>query len=283
MIDEHDDTLKKAQGGVALVGEVLKAAGDNPNVKAAGEELGQSALTLAKTINNALLPLAAVNFAFERAKDYFQNAFQRDLSRKAQNIPTERLVEPKPSVAGPALQGLAFSHDESNLKEMYLSLLGSAMDSASRDDAHPAFVEIIKQLTSEEAQILKLYLSVGIPQAAVEIRACDRGKQTWSTLQCHVLPLKSSSEGEPIALPRISAIVDNWVRLGLVTVSYENHLAQEHAYDWVEKRPELIQFKDKYENAQTEVFFEKGMIERTALGMQFAKAVGLFEKTTLHE
>ena len=51
--------MKHAEQGVALVGEILKAAGDNPNAKEAGNNLGKSALTITETINNALLPLAA--------------------------------------------------------------------------------------------------------------------------------------------------------------------------------------------------------------------------------
>lgn len=49
-----DDSIKTARDGVALVGEILKAAGDNPNVKEAGQNLGQTALTITKTINNAI-------------------------------------------------------------------------------------------------------------------------------------------------------------------------------------------------------------------------------------
>ncbi len=168
-----EDPLKAAQSGVALLGEVIKAAGDSPNVKAAGNELGKAALTLTKTINNALLPLAAVNFAFDRARQYFSERFAQDLGEKASAIPADQIVEPKASIAGPALQGLAFSHDEPNLKEMYLSLLASAMDGRSSEKVHPAFVEIIRQLKSEEARLLRgiLRSRSGIPIAEIRLRS----------------------------------------------------------------------------------------------------------------
>src|SRR5712692_5071017 len=104
-----EEQMKTARDGIALVGEILKAAGDNPQVKEAGANLGQTALTITKTINNALLPLAAVNFAFDKARKYFAEKFESDLSAKASAIPVECLVEPKASIAGPALQGLAFT------------------------------------------------------------------------------------------------------------------------------------------------------------------------------
>ena len=113
-----NDPLKTAKDGVAVIGEIIRAAGDNPAVKEAGENLGKTALTITKTINNALLPLAAVNFAFDKAKKYFAEKFQDDISAKASQIPVENLVEPKASIAGPALQGLAFTHEEPSLKDM---------------------------------------------------------------------------------------------------------------------------------------------------------------------
>src|SRR5262245_6984652 len=142
------DGLQSAKDGVALVGELIRAAGDNPNVHAAGSELGKTALTITTAINNVLLPVAAVNFAFLKARDYFEKKFPADLSRVAKEIPQESVIEPKASVAGPALQGLAFSHEEPSLREMYLKLLSSAMDRRICDRAHPAFVEIIRQLNS---------------------------------------------------------------------------------------------------------------------------------------
>ena len=142
----EDDSMKPAKEGVSIVAEIIKAAGDDPKVKEAASNLGKTAITLTKTINNALLPIAAVNFAFDKARVYFSEKFQKDLSEKAECIPPEHLVEPKASVAGPTLQGLAFTHEEPNLKEMFLNLLATSMDGRRADLAHPAFVEIIKQL-----------------------------------------------------------------------------------------------------------------------------------------
>lgn len=106
------DAIKTATSGIALVGEIIKAAGDNPEVKEAGKNLGKTALTITKIINNALLPIAAVNFAFDKARIYYKEKFQQELSQKTSAIPSESIIEPKASIAGPALQGLAFTHEE---------------------------------------------------------------------------------------------------------------------------------------------------------------------------
>lgn len=270
-----DDSIKTATSGVALVGEIIKAAGDNPNVKEAGQNLGQTALTITKTINNALLPLAAVNFAFDKARVYFAEKFQQDISQKASAIPPEQIIEPKASIAGPALQGLAFTHEEANLKDMYLSLLATAMDGRVASEAHPAFVEIIKQLDSEEANLIQGVLQSPSAIAIVEVRVTTVGEQGWATLATHLLNLTSLETSSPVENPKIPAMVDNWVRLGLVDVDYAKHLKAADSYAWVENRPEVARYRQEHESETRKLSFANGVIVRTALGIQFAKAVGL--------
>lgn len=270
-----DESMKTVKDGVALVGEILKAAGDNPNVKAAGGNLGQTALTITKALNNVLLPLAAVNFAFDKARQYFTETFPQDLSQKTAAIPADQIVEPKASIAGPALQGLAFTHEEANLKDMYLTLLATAMDNRVAIEAHPAFVEIIKQMNSEEADLIRGVLQSPIAIAIVEVRITKVGEQGWQTLTRHVLNLRDSTTSFPMENSRIPAMVDNWIRLGLVQVDYATHLMAADSYAWIETRPEVVKYRQQYENETNKINFANGVILRTSLGIQFSKAVGL--------
>jgi len=270
-----DNPIKMLANGAALVGELIKVAGDDPNVKEAGSNLGRTALTVTKLINNALLPLAAINFAFDKAREYFAKRFQSDLSEKVSTIPAEHIVEPKASIAGPALQGLAFTHEEVNLKEMYLSLLATAMDGRISAQAHPAFVEIIKQLASEESALLRDVLRSSTPIPIAEFRFTTAGDGGWVTVARHVLNVITQPGGNPEETPRLSAMVDNWVRLGLVEVDYLNHLVAEKAYSWVDGRPEYVACRSRYEAEGRTMNFQKGILRRTSLGEQFAAAVGL--------
>ena len=272
MVNE-DESIKTVTSGVALVGEIIKAAGDNPEVKEAGKNLGRTALTITKIINNALLPLAAVNFAFEKARIYFAEKFQQELSQKTSTIPPELIVEPKASIAGPALQGLAFTHEEVNLKDMYLSLLATAMDARVASEAHPAFVEIIKQLTSEEALLIRVIIQDRATFPIVEIRL--RNSMSYTPLIKHMLNNTDNTTQAPLENNRLPAMVDNWIRLGLVEVVYGTTLTAADAYAWVSSRPEIAKLKREHETDTNKLDFQHGIIERTALGCQFAKAVGL--------
>lgn len=272
-----DETMKNAKAGITIIGEVIKAAGENPQVREAGQQLGQTALTLTKTINNALIPLAAVNFAFEKARKYFAEKFPSDMATKAAQIPAEQVIEPKASIAGPALQGLAFSHEEENLKEMYLNLLASAMDARVASGVHPAFVEIVKQLSAEDARLVRgaLQSKAGIP--IVELRLNVAEGRGWNLLHRHLLNMHDTESNLPVEDPTVPAMVDNWIRLGLVEVDYDKHLTDGGHYSWVENRPELKRYRETREVDGKKVIFQKGLMVRTALGEKFAAIVGLSE------
>lgn len=262
---------------VDIAKSASEASSQTPEGKEASKNLGAAAVTITKTINNALLPLAAVNFGFDKAREYFANRFESDLSEKTKDIPPDKVSEPKPSLAGPALQGLAFTHDEKELREMYLSLLASAMDSRVKDKAHPAFVEIIRQINSKEAQCLKALISGSKSKPVAEIRAKEKGKQGYSMLMRHLLPLLDSSN-DPLRDEDIPSAVENFIRLGLIEVKYSQWLSNEGLYDWVEKRPEFQELKEKYESEKVAVEFQKGLLEVTEFGGRFADSVGIVGK-----
>lgn len=279
MADEKNDTVGSGFGaGILIAGELIKAAGNDPKTKEAASNLAQAAVTITKTLNVVLLPLAAVNFAYDRAKKYFQDGgFEADLRAKTSSIPPEDIVEPKASVAGPAIQALAFSHEETLLKELYLNLLRSAMDGRVAGSAHPAFVEIIKQLTSSEASLLKNILSASaIPVVEVRLNTVD--DSGYDVLMRNVF--NYIDNGLPVLLEGLPAMVDNWSRLGLIEVDMMTHFVDGGAYEWVDSRPEIIALKAKQGNERA-IDFGRGIMRRTAFGHQFAKVVGILESANV--
>lgn len=270
-----DDDLSTTKSGLSAVGELIKTAGNSPEAAEAATNLGKAAVTITKTINNALLPLAAVNFAFDKARDYFSSQFQKDLEQKASDIPQDKVVQPKASIAGPALQGLAFTHEEESLKEMYLNLLKTAMDGRVSEQAHPAFVEIIKQLSGEDAMLIKDVLQSATALPIVEIRSVKNGEQGWNLLHTHMVNFTDSKTGCAAENHQMTAIIDNWIRLGLVTVDYNKHLIDSVSYAWIENRPEVLRYKEVAQGKNSTLNFQNGILQRTALGEQFALAVGI--------
>lgn len=267
-----ENEMENLKTGVQVLGEIMKAAGDNPDVKQAASNLGKTAVTLTNTINTCLLPLAAVNFAVDKARAYFNGAFHEDLSKKASAIPLDQLVEPKASIAGPALQALAFSHEEVNLKEMYLNLLANAMDGRVKDSVHPSFVEIIKQISAEEARLLQFVLGTdALPTCRVQRKLALAGG--FVVVHRHLLQTTDGAKGPPTIVPRLAAMVDNWIRLGLVSVDYTTAFTDGKYYDWIETRPEVIALQKEIDPKELDC--GRGVMTRTDFGEQFRSSVGI--------
>lgn len=266
--------IDKAKTSVEIIGEVIRLAGDDPQVKQAASELGKSAVTITKTINNALLPLAAVNFAFEKARKYFSEKFDSDLQSKAQKIPPESLVEPKASIAGPALQALAFAHEEDVLKDLFLELIANSMDGRKSSTTHPAFVEVLKQLQSEEAKLLKSILILQ-NQPIGQIRRVEKSSNGYTVVYSHVLGLINLQTKRPAITAGLPAMIDNWVRLGLIDVNYDMQLSDESRYDWLADRPEMSALAPEPEDSEYKLEWKKGALTVTDFGKQFASAVGI--------
>ncbi|MCV2873439.1 DUF4393 domain-containing protein [Defluviimonas sp. WL0050] len=266
-------SIDKAKQTVEVVTTIMSVAKDTPELREAGSELAKSALTLTKAINVCLLPIAAVTFAFDKGRKYFESKFEHDLEEVMKDVPQEDIVEPKASLVAPALQGLAFSSDEPNLKELYLRLIRSSMTRQKTDDVHPSFSDIIRQLDPLEAGLLNSFIAGQANRTIATVTAGikDSGGQ-YRVKYRHLYNWFYSETGEMAKIPAFPSMIDNWIRLGLVEVRYDRHAAGENLYDWVEARQE---YKDIFNNLEDdeEIKFIKGTIDLTEFGKRFARAV----------
>lgn len=120
------------------------------------QEVGRMGETLGKAINVALAPVRLVVVGLDAKVRQLEEGLKTRLSESEAKI-----VEPPPNVAVPALAAFAYCADIPDLREMYLNLLASSMHRDSSSQAHPSYVEIIRQLTPDEAKIMHLFRSAG--------------------------------------------------------------------------------------------------------------------------
>jgi hypothetical protein len=141
-VRDATDAVKGLVEAVPVYEDVLQPA---------AKEVGAGLQTIAKTIHIALAPVSALVWGYEKLKDYLEVR----LTEKLKNIPPEKIIPPNPTVAVPVVESMRYTAHDPTLRELYSSLLASAMNSDTADNAHPAFVEMIRQMTPEEAKILK--------------------------------------------------------------------------------------------------------------------------------
>lgn len=257
------NTIKDAAEAVKGIVEAVPIYQDL--VQPAVQEVGKGLHTLSKLIHVALAPVSATVWGYEKISSYIQTS----LEKKLENVPPENIIPPDISVAGPALEALRFVGDKEELREMFSTLLSTTMNCETSKFAHPSFVEIIKQLSSDEAKMLKnIHL---LPLPILKARLVDKHPNKYyrePLIDFSLLPYKSNCEFTDLG----PSYINNLSRLGLITVSYDSFHTRENVYVPLENH-ELVKF---WENAaiNSNKKFEiiKGFLDTTDFGKLFYNA-----------
>lgn len=93
------------------------------------------------------------NYIGEYAK-YSIQKLHSNLTKKLSEIPPDKIVAPPVHIAAPILEKSRFTADSEHLHALFANLLATSMTEDLQSLAHPSFVEIISQLSQEEAKIL---------------------------------------------------------------------------------------------------------------------------------
>lgn len=143
MTEKNEDELTKIVGD-KVIPELVKVA-----LTPSAEELGKGLVTIARTINLALEPLAGVIWGYEKIKAHVIEGLVKRFADKPESI-----IKPRLNVVGPLIESMKFTAQEETLREMYINLLASSMDAENVNGVHPSYVEVIRQLTADEAKII---------------------------------------------------------------------------------------------------------------------------------
>ncbi len=215
------------------------------------------------------------------SKEYFATEFPKELAAKLEDVPEEDLQTPKAAIVAPAMEALAYSLDEPALKEMYLNLLAGASLTTKASQVHPSFVDTIRQLSSEEVIVLDLLLKSSIWSLA-RIKRSYRKNRSYDILVPYLLSLGNSRRA-PLVLNDLPSWINNWVRLGLIEVTFTEHRVsnkdETDFYEWVSHRPEFIELKAtepvpaQGEQPDWTIDFDKGLLRITDRGQAFYRVV----------
>jgi Abortive infection alpha len=139
----------------SLVSKALGPAAEDfgNEIRPIGKEVG--ALTLRAT--RALLkPVGGLVWGFEKVEEWITAS----VAPKIEKIPPECRIEPRLIVAGPVIDAMKYCGSEPHIRELFENLLVTSMDSRVASNSHPAFVEMVKQISPDEAKMIK-YMARG--------------------------------------------------------------------------------------------------------------------------
>lgn len=266
MAGENDEKVSSTKDVIDAVAGLAQAVPIYQDaLQPAAQEIGKALGTIAKTVNVALAPVGLLVWGFDQMKDFVETK----VTERLKHVPPENIVTPKANIAGPAMESLRYTGHEPSLSDMYANLLATAMNRDTQDDAHPAFVEIIRQLTPPEARILQQFELAG-SYPALDIRAVRINGTGWieSYINYSILWRLSdipSPEGVPV-------LIENMCRLGLLDVP-SAYLTENGIYDQLESDPYILKLVDLINNdPERKHEFKRKVLRTTPLGRQFIDA-----------
>jgi len=115
-------------------------------VAPAAKQVGKFGEDVAKTARLILSPL--------QVTAAFGDRLEAMIDRLSKRVPEERRVEPPAEIVGPVIDHLRFVDEGSPLSSMFEELLCKAIDRDGQGAVHPAFAQLVKQLSRDEAWLL---------------------------------------------------------------------------------------------------------------------------------
>ena len=213
--------------------------------------LGGSGNPIGIQNNYGLSVTDAIRMAFALFKEYYPqlreealDTLKKLITERLNNIPQDNIIPPKPRIAIPVLQNASIT-DEIEVREMYANFLANSMNKVVRNGVHPGFVEIIKQLSPDEAKILR-YFSAHKSVPTIIMRVENERHEGIDFVK------NFSDIGEKCGCEdkyNLNKYFDNLIRLGLIdSAATLSSLIDKTQYEPLKTHPVMMQYKKKIEN-----------------------------------
>lgn len=175
-------------------------------------------------------------------------------------------------MVGPAIESLKYTFDTKELREMYLNLLASSMNVEKIESTHPAYVQIIKQMSPLDAKIFKIIASKKthrLPSANITIGFDDRYYP--DAMPNKFVPDLVEEDIDPFL---VSTSIDNLCRLGLLLYR-ENVSIAGYDYNVLKENDYVVERLNLYNRARPEnkntIKLIEAVVITTDFGNEFIK------------
>jgi hypothetical protein len=260
------DALKDA---AAVIPKVYEDA-----AQPAARELGE---TLAGAVRVALSPVTFVVWSYDQVLEFVQPRVEERLARLKAG--PQDIRQPAPEVAGPILSALRFPDQDPSLRELYLNLLARAMDGRI-PGPHPAFVEVLRQLSPAEARLVPVLATPrpdpppSFPAIAVNVFLADGSG--------FITPLPNvCALGRDLGVndPTPQQWIDNLARLGLIEVDRTVTINTQALYEELQRHPLVESVRLQTQPQGLRFSLARHTIRGTEFGLAFARACTIEERT----
>ena len=243
------------------VGKAIKTVPDlyDDALKPATQESGKTLALIPRAINAALVPLR--QWIAER--EYKLAETEKLLAKKLEHVGEEKIVTPEAYVAVPAIQAISYSMNSEELRNLYANLLAKAMNSDTKDQVHPSFVEIIKQMSPTDAIIFK---SIMKRKANPLIDLIKESPEKSSFIIA-----TNVSEFNDLYTDKACMSIDNLNKFGLISILSDRYYSDANFYNKILHSKYYVTQKQNHSVLPNDYQFshKKKMIIKTSLGITF--------------
>lgn len=254
--------LEVAREAVRLPALLSDVYGDllRPGVK----QVGRALETVVGLGNTILWPVALANEKARIALDKNLEKYRAQM----ENVPEEEVVNVPPEIGVPIAEKLAYVTDE-ELSDLYVNLLAKASTKETAKFAHPSFVNVINNLSPDEALILKdFHTRVLIPFVTAQLT-----KKESSDFRIAGDVLTGVETRLPLSFPQnVVAYLSNLEGLGLIQIRRDLKIVQPDLYDTLEAAYKPACEKLNSDRETLELKFVHGKIDVTPFGKIFMNA-----------
>ena len=242
-------------------------------IRPTATEIGKTGGLLTRAINAAVAPLEI----WTLKKEFNISQVKMELENSLSSVDPNKIVPPNSYVAVPALQAISYSMSSKELCDLYANLLAKSMVSDTKEDVHPAFIEIIKQLSPNDALVFKIIsVQKAVPVANLSILMLQKGLHiVGSALEERIFfDLISNIVIPSVSEEQVRISLDNLLRIGLIQMN-DFELKDDTSYSFVKSSEVYSEISEEFNRLNAEkptaerIHIYKKCLSTTSLGKLF--------------
>lgn len=238
------------------------------------DALQPAAKEVGKTFQSAGKLVSAVfgrgfDIAAENVNNFYDN-FAKNVKDKSDQIPEAERIEPSLGLIYSVQQSCTVAIESQTLQQIFENLVVGAMDRRTAQGILPVHAEILRQLTSDEAKILKLIHKKGrLPLISVrsDIKNQDgAGHTVYENFSLF------GKEAKCDLLANMPVYIDNLCRLQITTIPEFSQLASKELYEPLKNSLFILNLKTKIESSGNICTIQEKYLQITPFGRSLCSA-----------
>lgn len=194
--------------------------------------------------------------------------FEKYIIAQIDNIDTKKIVEPRLSVVGPTIENLKYNMTEEQIRKMYENILIGELNEDIHSKILPAYIEIVKQLSKEDAVFLKSLKDTKKQQLSLlYVRLKNTTDSGYIEVEKIIVVHNNNNVGHTIKPNKI--VLENLERLNIIKTNDDITLNGEetsvkNAFDYYRSH-----FDESLLQKDLTLGYDIGMLEITEFGKNF--------------